>query len=141
MGTMQIGYIQDAPIPRVSAANQTLVYQQIECTVNRSKIDGLAAGMNGGINCLGGHVSFAVSDSLYDHLALRSYPAAALAEFIEQSMTMGHCEHPLLQLFATRLYQILSIFIPRRTKKGRSSTCPFKTTRKSFNADGVTVLK
>ena len=54
-----------------------------------------------------------------------------LAEFIKKGVTMGHCEHPLLQLFATRLYQKLSeLQIPCRQQKGQVICLPSKNPQK-----------
>jgi len=105
---MLIGHVHDPAVTQVGTADDAHIHQQVEGAVNGGEVESLAAGLDYGENFLGVHVMITVGDRLHDHLPLRSNPAAALAKFIEKGLAMGHCEHPLLRLFAIRLYQKIS---------------------------------
>jgi hypothetical protein len=122
---MLVRRVHDPTVPQVCAADEANIHQQVEGAVNGGEVERLAAHMDHGKDFLGSHVTIAVSDCIHDHLSLRGNPVAALAEFIKKSVTMGHCEHPLLQLFATRLYQKLSeLQTPCRQQKGQVICLP-----------------
>jgi hypothetical protein len=108
MWTVLVRRVHDPTVPQVGAVDEAHIHQQIESAVYGGEVQRLTVHMDCGEDFLSGHVMIAMSDRIHDHLSLRRNPVTALAKFIKERGTMGHCEHPLLQLFATRLYQRLS---------------------------------
>jgi hypothetical protein len=131
MRTVLVRRVHDPAVPQVRAADKAHIHQQIESAVNGGEVQRFTAHMDCGEDFLSGHVMIAMRDRIHDHLPLRGDPVTALAKFIKESVTMGHCEHPLLQLFATDYTKNCPIYIsPTDNKKGQDICLPSKKIQK-----------
>lgn len=98
MRAVFLGGIDDLSLPKIGAADQALLNQQVKCTVDSRQIDGFRLPVNFFEDHLRGEVGGSRADGIDDQLPLWGDPVASFPQGVEKGFSQGHsgiCFHPL----------------------------------------------